>query len=240
MARPDPARSSAERVRAAEDNVATFPRWLLVGAGLAVLALTAWMLVARQGGRLPAEVRAASERVLREQSVRALLDRDVSTPVAVQGVGGFALLAPVRTTVRSRMPEFRWRPLPGATGYRVFVERPDGGPLESPVLGPNDVVWRAPELPVGVVLRWRLHALRETAVEAELPKSGPGVAFKILAPEDVAQLEEVEIQHPREPFLQGVARARLGLRSEARLAFEAAKGDPTRAALAAKLAAELE
>lgn len=240
MARPDADRSSAANVRAAEDHVATFPRWLVVGAALAIVALTGWMLVARQGGRLPTEVRAASERVLREQSVKALLDPDVSAPVAAQGAGGFALVGPVRTNVRSRKPEFRWRPLPGATGYRVFVVSPDGTAIESPVLGPNESVWRAPELPVGVVLRWRLHALRDAAVEAELPKSGPGAAFKVLALADVAELEEIERQHPREPFLQGVARARLGLRAEARLAFEAAQGDPTRAQLAARLAAELE
>lgn len=243
MPRPDPAQESAARIHAAEDRVASFPRWLIYVAGLAILALTAWMLVMRQGGLLPPEVRAACEKVLREQSVKSLLDPEVSARAGGPNApSGFGLIGPVRTTVRSREPELRWRPLPGATGYKVLVERvSDGAKVESSELPRDQHIWRPPALLVGAVHRWEVQALRDGQVVEKAPSAVPsGAVFKVLDPVVVAALEEVERTHPQDSFLLGVARARLGLRSEARLAFDAMKGDPARSELATKLSRELE
>lgn len=241
---PDPIPTSSERVRAAEDRVASLPvRSLAYLGGLAAIALTVWMFFALAGTPLPPELRAACERVIRDRSVRPLLDatlRPADGPKAP--ATGFGLITPVGTTVRRPEPELRWRPLPGATEYRVVLIRSsDGVRIESPELPRDQHIWRPPALLAGVMHRWEVQAWKNGELLRTSPSAGaPEARFRVLELPVVAALEEVERAHPRDPFVLGVARARAGLRAEARLAFETMRADPKQAELSAKLCAELE
>lgn len=230
---------SAARVRAAEDAVGRLPgRYFAYLAGLALVGLTAWMILSRLGPAMPAELRKACEQVAREETITPLLDFVLRPSTAPrQPKEGFGLISPVRTVWRSPEVEFRWRPLAEATGYKVVLVREgDSAVIESPVLPREQHSWRSLALREDSWHSVEIQAWRDGAMVQATPKG----QVQVLNALELAALEEVERIHARDPFVLGVARARLGLRSDARLAFETLRGDARRAGLAAKLLKELE
>lgn len=129
-----------------------------------------------------------------ESILKALRSGSFEIPEAVltlRGVGGTLLsgeeedggpapISPVGTAVLDARPLFRWRPVPGAAGYRVTVaDETLRTVASSPGLpGPG---WRPPsDLPTGRVLTWQVEATTAAgAVRAPIPPA-PEARFVVL------------------------------------------------------------
>jgi hypothetical protein len=128
----------------------------------------------------------------------------------------FALLGPVGTVVRGERPVFRWRPLTGATSYKVTILDPDFNVVaSSPPLTTNS--W-TPEsrLARGVVYSWQVAAVESDGREVIAPSApAPEARFKVLGLERARELMRAEKVNPRSHLARGVLYARAGLLDDA-------------------------
>src|SRR5262249_49976608 len=143
----------------------------------------------------------------------------------------FAVLAPVGTVVESARPEFRWRPLEGATGYRVTVvddqaqrDVATSGPLPTGAEH-GELRWRLPEsappLRRGGPYRWYVVATLPGGEEVQSPDQTHTARFQVLAVPLAADLEKARALDPPSRLALGIAYARAGLRNEAEAEFMA-------------------
>jgi hypothetical protein len=133
----------------------------------------------------------------------------------------FALLSPVGAMVENERPVFRWRPLSGATSYRVAVYDADFN--EVAVSGPpTGTQWRITRgLRRGGVYSWQVTATRDGQEFASPMPPTPKPKFKVL---DLAQAEELDRarkDYAGSHLILGVLYARAGLLDSAESEFQA-------------------
>jgi len=190
--------------------------------------------------RLPAVV---GEAVRRET-----LPRPVEM-AAVIGLGGyvrgadepaFAVEGPAGTAVESDRPTLRWRPLEGATGYRVALFTAAGDPVaESPVV--TETRWTpAAPLKRGAVYQWEVVAYRGAQDLGKAPQPpAPDARFRVLDAAQLAEIREARRTQAGSHLALGVLYTRAGLFDAAERELEAlAKANPE-SPLARKLLEQL-
>jgi hypothetical protein len=127
-----------------------------------------------------------------------------------------SLLGPVGTVVRAERPVFRWRPLTGATSYKVTVLDADFNSVatSAPL---TTTAWQPPSgLARGSVYSWQLTAVKADGQETIAPTApAPEARFKILESEKVRELERAERASRGSHLARGVMYARAGLLDEA-------------------------
>ena len=172
------------------------------------------------GAKLPVSGSAAPELLARNLPRPAVLDEIAGVGSTVrngsEGASLSTLVSPVRLVVSETRPAFRWKPLAGATGYRVVVADANHRAVaQSGMLPANATAWTpvAP-LPRGQVLTWAVVAL-VNGEEVIMPGPGaPEAKFKVLTD---AQRQRIARLHKqtRPSLALGVFYAQTGLLAEA-------------------------
>lgn len=170
-----------------------------------------------------------------------------ATPAADRDPRDAVPLSPVRTSVETDRPVFRWQsPGKGTTAAAVEVRvQPSAGgeALRSGPLPAGTTQW-TPSAPLarGALYRWQVWpatADRPNAVPD--PGTRPGSVFKILSADARARLEALRAGAAgRSHLTLGVAYAREGLREEAAREFQALREHNAQSALAQRLLASVE
>lgn len=201
-----------------------------------------------QRGRISGLREASPE--LRNVMANALMAGRVGT-MALEGIAGrpgvtlkgagvdeeFEVLSPVGTIVTTDQPVFRWKPVIGATGYRVtVVKRGQAQIATSGTLATTEWYPPAGQLRPGVIYRWGVVATRADGTEVSAPvPTSPEARFKVLEPEQVARIKRLSALHARSPLTLGVLYAQEGLIDDAEREFEKLARQNPRSASARKL-----
>jgi len=142
-------------------------------------------------------------------------------------------LAPRAEMVRSVRPVFRWTTRPDAESYTVTVVddaaqrevwrsavvRPAPNAAEATAAPPNE----APPLAPGRVYRWYVTATLPGGQQADSPgPSDPVARFRVLSPQEAADLARWQEAASGDPLALAVAESRLGLLGEAEEALRRA------------------
>ncbi|MEO1087592.1 MAG: hypothetical protein AAFY88_25430, partial [Acidobacteriota bacterium] len=135
-----------------------------------------------------------------ESAVRSGRLEIPESAAALRGGGGVLLageaqpegpgpISPVGTSVLDARPLFRWRPVPGATAYRVTVaDEALHTVASSPVLA--GVEWRPDSaLPVGRILTWQVAATTAGGTVLAPKPPAPEARFGVLGDAERARLE---------------------------------------------------
>jgi hypothetical protein len=149
---------------------------------------------------------------------------------ALMGTGGgerFGVVAPVGTAVESDRPTFRWQPLKGARGYRVFVSEPAAGyreVRESPET--QATTWNASEpLARGHTYVWQVVARTRTGeVKAPAPDE-PEARFNVLEQERADALAQARERYAGRRLVLGLLYYDAGVIDRAREELEAFVAD---------------
>jgi hypothetical protein len=130
-------------------------------------------------------------------------------------VPGFALVSPVATAVLSDRPRFTWKPLAGATAYRVAVfARGFHKVAESVSLQSTE--W-APSAPLerGQTYAWQVTSrmgVGEDAPTVRAPAlTDPEAKFQVVGAVEAAELESAQREHASAHLLLGILYARAGI-----------------------------
>lgn len=181
-------------------------------------------------GNAPAMPVAAAEALAR-QALRSGKLRIAADIQSLQGQSGrllggneeqaaFAPARPLGTAVRGQTPVFRWRPFPGATGYRVMIfDEAFNEAGRGEVQG--TVEWR-PETPLarGKTYHWEVVALKNGEELERAPRPpAPPARFRVLEARAAASLARMRLATPLE---RGVSYAGFGLLDEAQRELETA------------------
>jgi hypothetical protein len=172
---------------------------------------------------LPPEVKKALERkaVSPPQFLAALVGKQGHLMGGAEGAQGFGVQAPIGTVVATTAPTFVWRPLEGATSYRVEVFDASGNEAARGE-GLTETRW-TPEkpLPPGRVYQWNVFALREGQEIDQAPKPpAPPAKFKVLEATNAAELERARRLYTGSPLTLGVLYAEAGLLDDAEREFD--------------------
>ena len=191
-------------------------------------------LIAAEIERLNAQVKAQNTEIASAVSARATLEQ-MPVPTAawrtqtdsgqVRGTGHppanapeIAPTAPVSTALTENRPVLECRPIPGATEYRVTLEK-EGSQEELPAPKPLAVTrWQvSTPLAPGAVYRWAV-----TAQSHGKFLHSPFVKFYILSAADKREIADAKQKFAHNPLALGAVYARLGLRDAAVQQFRAA------------------
>lgn len=133
----------------------------------------------------------------------------------------FSLITPVGTVERMNPPTFRWKPLEGATDYRLTVYDSNfnevaASPLQAKTeWTPSDSLSRAK------IYTWQVTAIKDNKEVLSPVPPAPEARFKILEQSKVEELEKVEKDYPASHLLHGLLYAREGLVEDAEREFQA-------------------
>jgi hypothetical protein len=137
-----------------------------------------------------------------------------------EGPRGVRLLYPVRRVVTEDRPLFRWKSLPGASSYRVYVLDGNGKQVEqSEELGPDQTEWKAAvSLHRGQIFSWVVAAIVDGKKIVSPGASAPEMKFAILSATDLQEL--IRLKKSNSHLALGVFYARAGLLNESEREFE--------------------
>ena len=263
------------------------PRYAFAAAAIAVVAIVAALLLARnwtvrnQSNQKIAEAPApqvsptaellanneAGDRIeadalneisdldrlppMTRQAVREVLGgAEIEKPrvlAEVAGAGGrtrgvadaeaaFQPITPVGRVVAEQTPAFRWKPMAGATGYRVDVLNLDRREsLTSGMLPATSTEW-TPDQPLrrGDLHGWTVTAIVDGREVASPAPAEPEAKFSILGREQAEELRRLKVASPSH-LAWGVFYARAGMPAEAEREFQLAARDYPDSQLAKKL-----
>jgi hypothetical protein len=133
----------------------------------------------------------------------------------------FPLLSPVGVVVESDRPRFKWGPLPGATGYIVFIKdihsnlEVESGPLSA-------TEWTAEKpLPPGHTFAWMVEGTRGDQHIRAPALNKPFAAFKVLDKIQADEIREAATSQPGHHLLLGLLYAKAGLKEKALIQLRA-------------------
>lgn len=142
---------------------------------------------------------------------------------------------PFRSAVLDARPRFAWTPVPGAKRYRVAVFDSNYEEIarSEPLTG---TAWKpAKPLPAGVDLSWHVVAETETGEISSAGSQRPEAVFRVLPPNEIAEVGAGETQVRDSHLLRGLLYSRHGLLHDAerefRLVAEQNPGSPAARAL---------
>jgi hypothetical protein len=128
---------------------------------------------------------------------------------------GFQVLYPVNQVVESTRPKFRWRPVPGASRYTVFIkdigtgEETDGEPITETTWTTNKPLSR------GHTYAWMVSALVDgRRLRAPAP-SEPFAAVRVLDEASVREIDRARGSYSESHLIMGLLYAKAGLRIQA-------------------------
>jgi hypothetical protein len=158
---------------------------------------------------------ALSERIEPAEVLRRLSGEESGLRGNDNAGQGFRLLYPVQNVVIDERPVFRWKSLPNASSYQVYVLDANGKQVsQSEELPPSQTKWKAPvRLRRGHVFSWVVTALVAGKKVGSPSASAPEVKFAVLATVDFQEL--VRLKRSNSHLALGVFYARAGLRDEA-------------------------
>ena len=167
---------------------------------------------------------AAAETTLQQIPLPAAAWKTVTDSGQVRGTNQnearppeIVLLRPVDTALEAASPVLECRPVPGASAYRVTLEK-EGSPEELPAPRPLAPTRWQVALPLqSGVYRWAV-----TAQGKERSLHSPFVRFYILSAADRVALAEARRKFAHAPLTLGAVYARLGLSDAARQQFQKA------------------
>jgi len=137
----------------------------------------------------------------------------------------FMLLSPVGTFVLDDRPEFRWKPLPGVTAYRVAVFDEELNPIESSPVGTGTSWTSRRGLQRGKVYLWQVTAVKGSGDVVAPAPPAPEAKFKIIDQISADEVRTIQSANPGAHFVLGRAYARAGLLDEAEREFRSVGKD---------------
>ncbi|HZP81833.1 MAG TPA: hypothetical protein VFB21_09370 [Chthonomonadaceae bacterium] len=161
----------------------------------------------------------------------------------VRGGGGpetsapqIVLLRPVHTALLDTTPTLECRPVSGATGYQISLER-EGSNEEVPAPKPLAATRWQVETPLqpGAVYKWAVTAQRGN----ELLRS-PVATFYILSVAEQREIATARQKYAQSPLTLGAVYARLGMLDEAEQQFRLAAHSASHPAVAKRWLQEIE
>jgi hypothetical protein len=158
-----------------------------------------------------------------------------------QSGASFELLAPVGRIVREDRPVLRWRPLAGASSYKVAVVAANFQVVaESEPLVATE--WALPvALARGQVYYWQVTATLADGSQTTAPRApAPQAKFRVLEASAADELRQLETAAPASHLARGVLYARAGLVAEAEAEFQKLVNLNPRAPVARKLLKSLK
>jgi hypothetical protein len=187
--------------------------------------------------RIRQDIKSALINDHREQSpeLRGLLGRaGVLLGGSSQGVS-FALITPVGTAVESDRPTFRWKALPGATGYTVNVydQKLQSVAASDPV---SSLEWTPPHaLKRGEVYTWQVTATKAGEEITSPTPPAPEAKFKVLEQSRVEEITQIKRSNPESHLALGAVYKGAGLLDDAEREFKALLTANPHSAVAQKL-----
>ena len=132
----------------------------------------------------------------------------------------FKLVSPQRIVIVEDRPTFKWRQLPGATSYRVYVGDARGHEAATSVpLSPDTAEWTPPNrLNRGQIYSWSVVAVLDGKEIVAPGSSSPEMKFQILSDSSLKQL--TEIKNTRSHLALGVFYSKVGLLADAEREFQ--------------------
>jgi hypothetical protein len=130
------------------------------------------------------------------------------------------LLYPVRRVVTEVRPVFRWKSLPGASSFQVYVLDANGNQVvQSEVLPSARTQWKAPApLRRGQIFSWVVTALVDGNKIVSPPASAPEMNFAVLSTADLQELARLKKSNSH--LALGVFYAIAGLLDDAEREFQ--------------------
>lgn len=145
-------------------------------------------------------------------------------------------ISPAQAVVIENRPTFRWEPVKGATGYKVYIaSKWNWASVSSPALDPSTLEWAPPDpLKRGDVYAWMLGVVTDQG-EATIPASSePERRFRVLGERDFDDLMKLKRQTDSHLAL-GLFYAKKGLAFEAEKEFQMLVEENAGSAFARKL-----
>src|SRR5262249_24608191 len=108
----------------------------------------------------------------------------------------FKLISPGQTVIVENKPVFKWEPLKGAMGYKVYIaSRANWAGVASPTLTPSTLEWTPPTpLRRGETYTWIVSAITEKGELTVPASSEPERKFKVLGERDFNVLMRLKRQ----------------------------------------------
>ena len=162
---------------------------------------------------------AISERIEPADVLRRLSGDQSGLRGNEDGPEGFRLLYPVKRVVIEDRPVFRWKSLPGAASYRVYVLDQDGNQVrQSEELPPLKTEWKSTPLRRGQIFSWVVTAVVDGKKVVSPSASAPEIKFAVLSTGDFQEL--TRLKKSGSHLALGVFYARTGLLNEAEREFQ--------------------
>jgi hypothetical protein len=131
----------------------------------------------------------------------------------------FPLLSPVGTVILEDQPSFRWTPLNGADGYRLYIY--DGNYNEiaaSPLL--KETGWKATQsLHRGKEYNWQVAAMKGGKEFLSPVPPAPEAKFQVLSKDRLKEVEHIQQSSRNSHLVMGTLYAQYGLLDEAEHEF---------------------
>jgi len=169
-----------------------------------------------------------------QKIVNLLTNQKVETPSFLRGMIGqqevlmgkaetgrlFSLVSPVGTVVLNNQPSFRWTPLSGADGYRLYIY--DGNYNEiaaSPLL--KETEWKATQtLHRGMEYNWQVAAMKGGKEFLSPIPPAPEAKFQILTEDRLNEINRIRQSSGNSHLVLGTLYAQYGLLDDAENEFK--------------------
>jgi tetratricopeptide (TPR) repeat protein len=142
----------------------------------------------------------------------------------LMGVGNrqksFLPLKPVGAVIATTQPTFRWKQVPGATGYTVTIYRSNlKESISSQTL--TGTQWTSPPLTRGATYSWQIRAIKDDSEMISPSPDAREARFRVLSQSESDNLEKIRESYSKSHLALGVIYARMGLFDEAETEFRA-------------------
>lgn len=155
----------------------------------------------------------------------------------------FRLGGPQATAVPEGRPLFYWRPVEGATSYRIEIAQASSeAVVQVADVSAPAIKWTPPEpLPLGEIYSWRVKVRRGEEILTQAPAENVAPAkFRVLNAKKRQQWERERTLAGESSLLRGIVAARAGLLEEAAEEFRALGRQNPRAERARLLLEQVE
>ncbi len=170
----------------------------------------------------------------------AILDEFVAGTSVTRSKGAdqasFKLISPGQVVISENKPVFKWEPLKGAVGYKVYIaSKSNWAGMASPALGSSTLEWIPPTpLRRGETYTWAVTAITEKGDLIAPAPYEPERKFKVLGERDLNALVRLKRQTTSHLAL-GLYYLRSGLISDAEKEFQLLVNENADSAFATKL-----